>query len=354
MSANVPQRAVGVSCLLALSAVGGAGTIRWQDLPGLPDAHGYAGMFAGVTGGHLVCGGGSNFPDLPLAQGGKKVWHSRIFSLEGTSWKHVGDLPAPWGYGISGTWRDAIVLAGGSNASRHYTECHLLRQVNGNVVVEPLPGLPIATANGTGCMVGDRLYVAGGQETPTSIRSLSRFFSLDLGRQGSAWQEHAWPEGAPGRILAVSASADGWFYLISGAELRPNEKGQAERAYLRDAWRYRPEDGWERLPDLPRAAAAAPSPAAVLPSGALLLHSGVWPEYLAAVPAAAGFPGFSRAGLIFDPKSRTWCEVEEAAQPWPARVTAPSAQTEDRYVIFSGESAPGIRTPTVLSLNLRP
>jgi N-acetylneuraminic acid mutarotase len=72
------------------------------------------------------------------------------------------------------------------------------------------------------------------------------------------------------------------------------------------------------------------------------------------VPSGPEFPGFSRSWLIFEPSQRTWRQVDEATLPLPARVTAPSVQFQNRYVILSGESAPGIRTPTVISLNLLP
>jgi N-acetylneuraminic acid mutarotase len=350
------RRAAGLSCLLALSAVAGAESVRVDTLPNLPDLLGYAGMFAGVSNGQLLCGGGANFPEIPLAQGGKKVWHSRIFSLEkdGLTWKHVGDLPQPWGYGVSASWKDAVVIAGGSNASRHYTECSLVRYRAGRIYLESLPPLPVALANGTGCVVGDILYIAGGQDGPTATRSVSRFLSLDLSHPERGWNELPWPSGAPSRILAVSASAEGWFYMMSGAELSPNERNEPTRTYLRDAWRYRPGDGWERLPDLPRAAAGAPSPCAVLPSGSLLIHSGVWPEYLASAPAGLEFPGFSREWLILNPRQSTWQRVHEPRVSVPARVTAPAVWWNDYYVVPSGESAPGIRTPTVLALKFLP
>ena len=53
--------------------------VTWEKLPNLPDAEGYAGMYAGEvrdvhTGaGALVAAGGANFPEKPLWEGERSV-----------------------------------------------------------------------------------------------------------------------------------------------------------------------------------------------------------------------------------------------------------------------------------------
>lgn len=190
-------------------------------LPSLPDTHGFAGMFAGVSGGALLCAGGANFPEKPLAQGGKKIWHDRVFALAAPdgAWLEAGRLPRANGYGVSATWRDAVVLAGGGDARENFRDAHLMRWDGTRLAFESLPPLPTANANACGALVGDTLYVAGGQETPTAATALSRCFALDLAATARAWREIPWPAAAPGRILAVAAAHAGWFYFFSGADL---------------------------------------------------------------------------------------------------------------------------------------
>ena len=53
----------------------------WGQLPPLPDRHGFAGGFAGVSHDALIFAGGANFPDAPPWDGGKKVWYDSIFVL---------------------------------------------------------------------------------------------------------------------------------------------------------------------------------------------------------------------------------------------------------------------------------
>jgi len=49
-----------------------------QGPPPLPDAHGFAGGFAGHSQGALLFAGGANFPSAPPWEGSAKVWHDRV------------------------------------------------------------------------------------------------------------------------------------------------------------------------------------------------------------------------------------------------------------------------------------
>ena len=324
----------------------------------LPDPHGFAGMFAGMSGGALICAGGANFSDKPLAQGGKKVWTDRVFVLAapGSPWRDGGLLPRVNGYGVSATWRDAVVLVGGGDAQANFSDACLMRWDGTRLAFEPLPPLPIASANGCGALVGDILYVAGGQETPTATLALHRAYALDLASPARVWREIPWPTGAPGRILAVAAAHDGWFYLFSGADLFPNAAGQTERRYLNEAWRYRPAAGWQRLADLPHAVAAAPSPAMNAGRSHLVIAGGVWPEFLATLPKNGPHPGFPKELLAYDVATNTWNVMPSPVFPpsAPPRVTAPLVEWQQQFVVPSGEVAPGIRTPSVLTYQFAP
>ena len=327
-------------------------------LPPLPDEFGFAGMFAGVSGGALLCAGGANFPEQSLAQGGKKKWHDRVFALNPPdgAWRDAGRLPWANGYGVSATWRDAVVLAGGGDATTNFRAVLLVRWDGAHLSFEPLPPLPVATANGCGTVVGDTLYVAGGQDSPTATGALRRCFAMDLTPSVRVWHEIPWPPSAPGRILAVAAAHDGWFYVFSGADLFANAAGQAERRYLEDAWRYQPATGWQRLADLPHAVAAAPSPAITGNGARIVIAGGVSPEFLARLPKDRTHPGFPSDFLAYDIAANTWAAHPGPAAPLPApaRVTAPLAKWNDIFVVPSGEVAPGVRTPTVVAFSPKP
>lgn len=193
---------------------------NWHKLPPLPDAQGFAGSFAGVSNNTLLVAGGANFPDKKPWQGGKKRWYDTVYALEKPDgkWTVIGRLPRPLGYGVSVTHRHTLICIGGSDADRHYADVFRLQFNSGKLVASQLPSLPIAVANACGALVGDTLYVAGGQEKPDAANTLKKIFALDLAAEELRWREiDAWP--GRGRMLAVAASFDGAFWLIGGTDL---------------------------------------------------------------------------------------------------------------------------------------
>jgi N-acetylneuraminic acid mutarotase len=325
----------------------GSGAVagEWQRLPPLPDKEGFAGPFAGVSGGALLVAGGANFPDKKPWDGGKKVWYDTVFVLDRPDgqWKVAGKLPRPLGYGVSVTHRDGVVCVGGSGTDRHYADAFLLEWKAGKVVTTPLPPLPRPVANACGALVGDTLYVAGGQEKPDAKAALTTVFRIDLAAAAPQWVEvEACPGG--GRMLAVAASFDGAFWLVGGVDLVPGYGAAVERRYRKDAYRYDPEKGWKRVADLPHAAAAAPSPAPTEATGFSIL-SGDDGSKVGFTPPDR-HPGFNRAILRYDGPAAKWVAAGEL--PF-ARVTVPFVQWNGRWVIPGGEVRPGVRSPDVWS-----
>lgn len=330
-----------------------AGAVDWRELASLPDAEGFAGAFAGVSHDVLIVAGGANFPDKKPWEGGTKVWSDTIYVLErpDAEWKIVGRLPRPLGYGVSVSYKQSVICVGGSNADGHYSESFRLRLVENSLnkielKIEPLPSLPITIANACGAIVGDTLYVAGGQQHPDSPMTLTNAWMMDLSSPEPRWREIE-PLPTCGRMLSVAASFDGTFVLIGGVDLNISDDGKAVRVYLSDAYRYRNGPGWQRLPDVPHPVAAAPSPAPADASGVYLLGGddgtqvGVAPDQ---------HRGFRSSIAYFDFGMNQWRIQGAVAEP---RVTVPCVQWNDRaagadvWVIPSGEKRPGVRSPKV-------
>jgi N-acetylneuraminate epimerase len=343
-------RSLVLDCLLA-TQVGGAvelsaTELRWEKLPPVPDRAGLGSPYAGVSDGTLLVAGGANFPDAPPWAGGRKRWYDAVYALAKPkgSWKQVGKLPRPMGYGVSVTAPAGVVCAGGSDLERHYQDVFLLRLTRRKLDTRMLPPLPRPMANGCGAMLGSVVYVAGGIEEPASTNALQTFWALDLAAAAPAWRElEPWP--GPGRMLAVAAAADGAFYLISGTSLSGDAEGKPVRRYLTDVYRYRPGSGWKQVADIPRPAVAAPSPAPVLQGSRILVLSGD-------DGSKAGFqppdqhPGFARDILAYDMASNTWMKLGEVPC---TQVTVPTVAWRGRHVIPNGEIRPGVRTPEVWS-----
>jgi N-acetylneuraminic acid mutarotase len=196
-------------------------------------------------------------------------------------------------------------------------------------------------------LVGQTLYVAGGQESMTATEALKNFWALDLEDESPAWRTlKPWP--GPGRILAVAAARGRSVYLFSGAELVVGEDGGTERRYLTDAYRYDVGIGWARVADLPRPAVAAPSPAMVLGAGRILLFGGDDGANAGkALELKDEHPGFPRSILAYDPQADAW----SAAGEMPAgHVTTPLVYWRGMHVLPSGEIRPGVRSPKVLAV----
>jgi N-acetylneuraminic acid mutarotase len=317
---------------------------QFEKLPRLPDPEGFAAMYAGVSGDTLVVAGGANFPTERPWEGGTKAWYDEIWTLASPagSWKKAGHLPGPLAYGVSVSWRDEIICAGGSHAHGHTDAVFALKlNADGTLSRRTLPSLPGPCANLSGALLGDILYVAGGLTRPDATATLASFWSLDLSDTGDGWKVLPPCPGGP-RMLATAGVWEDSFYLFSGTDLRAGPDGKPVRIWLKDAWRYTPSQGWTALPDLPRVAVAAPSPAPASPDGLLVLtgddgsKAGFKPE--------TDHPGFPRDILLFSPDQNRWSIVGHT--PF-SRATVPTAMWQQGWVLPSGEARPGYRSPDV-------
>lgn len=325
--------------------------LDWQALPPLPDPHGVAGPFAGVCSGHLIVAGGANFPEKKPWEGGAKQWHDTVYALQegSTSWTVAGRLPRPLAYGVSITTKEGLLCIGGDDARQAWNQVFLLQWDGSRLSFTDLPPLPVPLSCAAGAALGDVVYVAGGLEAPGATQASGRFFALDLEKTEEGWKElETWP--GPGRILPVAGTLGKSFYLLSGASLAPGPDGKAVRTYLTDAYRYTPGEGWERIADLPRPAVAAPSPALTLRPGNLVVLGGD-DGRLAGRPSSPDHPGFPRTVLNYHEVTGRWAELPGLPE---ARVTVPVVAWGNAHVIPSGEVRPGIRTPAVASVHVRP
>lgn len=322
--------------------------MNWTRLPDLPDKLGVAWPFAGVSSGALIVAGGANFPNGFPWEGGRKVWHDTIYVLPNPdgAWTTAGKLPRALGYGVSVTTPRGIVCVGGSDAARNYSDVFLLKWENGKVQTTQMPNLPRTCANACGALIGDTLYVAGGEESPGATNALNTFWSLDLADSQAQWKElPPWP--GPGRMLAMSSVQAGSFFIIGGVSLSTGDSGKPKRTYLSDGYRFDPKNKkWQRIADLPNPVAAAPSPAPSVGQSHLLLLGGDDGGKFGFEPMR-DHPGFSRRVLAYHTITDTWCAMGEVPV---GQVTVPSVSWQGRIVVPGGEIRPGVRTPEVHSM----
>ncbi len=316
-------------------------------LPPIPDDFGLAGAFAGVHGNHLLGGGGANFPGgiMPW-DGGKKVWHDRLYSLDllepGAAWKDAGRLPASNGYGVSLSCDEGILIIGGCNEARHYREVHLMtRNGSHQAVFRTLPPLPQPLAHMTGALVKRYVHLYGGISTPDSANALAEHWVLDLDALSRGWR--AAPSlPASGRILATSAAIGNDFIVAGGCTLARGPDCAITRIYLKDAWRFS-GGAWSRLADLPRAAVAAASPAPASAHSFFIVSGDDGTQ--AGIVRPGDHKGFSNQILRYELREDCW--TEEGHLDTRAVVTLPTAPWKGGTIFFNGELKPGVRSPGV-------
>jgi N-acetylneuraminic acid mutarotase len=320
-----------------------ATALEWQELPPLPDARGFAGAFAGVSGGALIVAGGTHFPDKMPWEGGVKVWYDDVFVLQSPDgkWVKAGKLPQANGYGVSITTDDGVVLIGGGNAKKNFREVVRMKWGEGRLSFTPLPSLPKPCALMSGARSGDTLYISGGVERPDATRALDQLWALDMRDLEAGWKVLP-PHPGGGRILAASGTLEGDFFTFSGAELKTGSEGKPERIWKKDAWKYSPDKGWVRMADLPRVAVAAPSPVPLI-KGSLLVLGGDDGSQVNFEPKEK-HPGFPRDVLSYDTSRNRWSKAGDV--PF-SLVTSPSVIWSGRVVIPGGEARPGVRSPAV-------
>lgn len=342
---------IGMWLSSALIAQQQSDAVVWESLPAIPNSIGVAGAFAGVVDGKLIVAGGANFPEAPPWEGGTKVWHDSIVAFDPTSesWSEVGKLPAPRGYGLSIIFDDALLMIGGSDSQRHFTDVWRLDWKDSKFVVKSLEPLPIALANHCGAAIGSRVFVIGGTTDLNSTEASSKVWMIDLASDRPEWKEQPSLPG-PGRMLATAGAVADSLYLFGGVSLEADAEGKPVRTYLQDAYRFRTSSSWTRITDLPHPLAASPSPAPSIGPAHLLLVGGDDGSKVGFQPVAE-HPGFNRQVLAYSTITDAWCVVSETPEP---QVTVTSVPWEGGWAFPSGEVRPGVRTPAVKILRVEP
>lgn len=353
---------VGVYGATGLNAV-------WSELTPLPDSHGFAGPFAGVSGGALIVAGGANFPDGPPIDGGAKVWHDNVFALSEANgeWRQIGELGRELAYGVSVTWKGQLIGIGGSDSQQHHSDVFAVRWDGTSLEIDSGPSLPMTLANAAGVLMGDVIYVAGGSLTPQSSEASNQFWKLDLsgGLKESQWTEMAsWP--GPERMLPVMAVQNGKVLLVSGARLLPDREGGVTREFLKDAYSFDPgPETWTMISGPPVPFVAAPNPGVPLGYADVLFSVGDDGEFFFRQnEVKESHPGFSTQLYRYNTVTDKWTEAGEFPRvlninreensnggTYPP-VTTSVVDWNGQFVYPSGEIRPTVRTPKVMVLRI--
>ena len=319
--------------------------MHWRSLPDLPQALG--GQFVGSIGETLVVAGGSYW-DKPPWDKGTKTWSDKIYVLEKNAqrWRLAGTLPQPLAYGASVDTAEAMVLIGGQTPVGLSTAVLRLRLKNGVAAIDRLGDLPNPQAMMGAVSTRTTVYLAGGQPASTPAKALKAFLAIplaDLLAGRGSWRELPSWEGPP-RFFSQFAACGESLYLAGGTDLVAAAGKDTVRNFLRDAHRYTPEGGWQKLPEMPRTAQAG---LAACHEGQFYVFGGS--DGTLSEELREKHPGFRRDLLAFDPATNVW---REAGVIPASLVTTGIAKWNGEYVIAGGEDRPGHRSAKVVAVRI--
>ena len=365
---NMPKtRPVFLTCILVIRVVVSTNIVAddtialsYGELPSLPNDLGVAGPFVGVHNDALIVAGGANFP--PPVWASEKVWHDRIHVLNRSDeefiWTDGGSLPRPIAYGAAVSTPDGVVCMGGNDADHTYRDVFLLEWDASRQRIDRIdyPPLPRSCAFGAAALIGNVIYLAGGQSDQSLETAMTNFWALDLSRTESTqdfiWKELSpWP--GPSRALNLTVGQHNGFddciYVISGRRQRNSEETSVE--FLRDVWEFTPGSGkWRKRADVPRCVMAAPG-ANIGQSHILVLGGADGSLFLQADALKDQHPGFPKEALAYHTITDTWT----TAGPIPRNhVTTMAVEWNGSIVIPSGEIRPRVRSPKLRSVRLEP
>ena len=320
---------------------------------------GVSACYCGVINGYLYIAGGCNFPDKPVAEGGKKRFYKAIYAAklnaEGNrlEWKTVGQMPQPAAYGVSVTYENSLIFVGGNNETGGLTTAIRLRPTATGMQQEALPSLPHALDNMAGAVVGHILYVVGGNCEGVATQ---RVWSLDLKNTAKeGWKEESSIPGIA-RVQPIAAALAGDLLGVWGG-FAPKTDSKAAQLAMNGASYNAGCGTWTALPvptdALGEEVFTGGSTAIATPQKGVVVVGGVNKDvFLAAInKLPEGYllhePEWYRFNnRVLCYRDGTWTQLLQ--HPSVARAGCALAYWDGWVYVVGGELKPGIRTPEIV------
>ena len=331
--------------------------LDWTALPDLPDELGVAGPFVGVHQDCLIVAGGTNFAQPVWER--PKQWRDSVYVLEqgpnGFSWKTVGTLPHPMGYGAAVSTPDGVLCLGGNDADTTFDTVFLLSWNRAEDRLERVdfPRLPSPCAYGQAALIGTTVYLAGGQSGAGLETAMNNFWSLDLAARNQPaefrWQQLPTWSDTPRAFNITTRQHNGYddcVYVIGG-----RWQNGTHPEFLSDVWEYRPGyQQWRQRKSAPHNISAGTGIG--FGQSHIFVLGGDSGELFAQTDSLRDqHPGFRREAWSYHTITDRWSSLGTTPDN---QVTTLPVMWQGRIVIASGEIRPRVRTPHVWSLAPRP
>ncbi|MBS1757483.1 MAG: hypothetical protein JSU03_09410 [Bacteroidetes bacterium] len=357
-------------------------SIKWkiaaemESSKGSKKALGYAGPVTGISHNALLVGGGSNFPDSMPWQGGKKKYYNELYVFikkksQLVPFKKSFNLSETIAYPANCTTSQGVLYAGGENENGITNNVWLLQwdEAAKNVNIKHLPSLPIAITNAAATVIGNIVYVAGGE---TTAAASNRFYCLDLADLQHGWQ--TLPDiPIPVSHAVLAAQSNGHYtniYLLGGRKKNANGisdiyKSVYEFDLKKQEWLQK-----ESLPyDLCAGTGSAEGAHDIYLYGgdrATTFHkvettiAAINAEkdetkkqelILQKIALLSTHPGFSKEVLKYNTVKNNWVSAGQIPFDVPATTTA--VKCGKNVFIAGGEIRAGVRTPQILEAEFK-
>lgn len=362
--------------------------LKWTEVDSIPSSFGtiskgISAAFAGLLDDKLIVAGGCNFPDIPAAEGGKKVFYKNILMFDQGHWEKIGELPYELAYGVSINLQDAILFIGGRNNDyfSNFVYRVSLNKKTGKADTDTLPALPVTLDNASGAILDSVIYIFGGNQQGQPSHDM---YSLDL-REPDGWVKKPF---TPSRSLVqpVMVAQNGALFVFGGYDI-PMEIKKAQNTadttlpaeVSQAVWRYSPKnEKWENISKFPSDSSLSSLSGGVgvaIADSLILTLGGVNQEifedaldrnyYLSKVTETdrdtltermlseaktylfhpVGWYKFTPDLYIYNVTDNTWKTIGEDTR---AELAGASITYNDKEIyIINGEIKPGVRTPKI-------
>jgi len=357
-------------------------SLKWDvvaELPadsGLQNSLGVAGPVTGIHKDVLFVGGGANFPEAMPWQGGAKKFHTAIhvYAAKGRKLKLLAksfSLPYPVAYAASCNTATGILYAGGESEKGITDKVWLMMwdTKTEELLFKTLPALPFPVSNASATLIGNTVYLAGGE---TAINTSAQFHSLDLNDIFAGWNKLAdIPQPVSHTVMTHSSGKKGdKIYLCGGR--KKNSNGIS--TLYNNVFEYDvAANSWKEKKAMPYALSAGTG--IMYDEKNILLFGGdkgivfnKTETLIATINTEKNpdkkhelvqqknkfqteHPGFSKEVLLYNCKRDTWEIV--GSIPFDTPVTTTAIKLKSSVIIPSGEIKAGVRSPKILSVKIQ-
>ncbi|WP_300368631.1 cyclically-permuted mutarotase family protein [Brachyspira sp.] len=174
-------------------------------------------LYGSLQDKYIVVGGGANFPEESVLNGGAKKTYSDVYMLEDKNGvlevvEHI-NLDNEIGYGASITTTNGIYYIGGSSNPEADDDILFITLKDGKLNVEKIGDLPFTLQNGAAVYKDNKLYILTGKQ---SGKGSDKVYEYDLATKEA--KELAPVPNQASRTQPVAQILNGNIYIFSGGD----------------------------------------------------------------------------------------------------------------------------------------